>query len=426
MRGPATLAREAAILALLAGLPCAASAQADADGSIVVYGDRVHTMAGEVIEDGAVVVIEGEITFVGPAEGLVVDEDVPVREAAVVVPGLVDAHATVGLTGILNQPHDQDQLEPSEPIQPELRAIDAYNPREPLIDWVRSFGVTTVHTGHGPGRLVSGQTMIAKTRDGPLDDVVLVPAAMVAATLGQGAVQQDGSPGTRAKAVAMLRAALIDAREYARARERAARDEERDEERDPPARNLRHEVLARVLDGELPLLVTVHRHHDVLAALRVAEEFGLRLVLDGVADAPLVLDEIRAAGVPVVVHPTMARASWIEGSNETENLSVTTPAALVHAGVPTALQSGYESYVPKTRIVLYEAAMAAAYGLSFDEALATVTIDAARLLDIDERVGSLEVGKDGDLALYDGDPFEYTTRCVGVVVDGVLVRDEPR
>lgn len=138
----------------------------------------------------------------------------------------------------------------------------------------------------------------------------------------------------------------------------------------------------------MPLLVTVHRHQDILAALRVAKEFQIKLVLDGVSDAPLVLDEIKASGFPVLLHPTMARAH-----EEAENLSMETGAKLKKAGIPFALQSGYETYVPKTRVVLFEAALAAANGLTPEEALAATTIDAARILGISARVGSLKQAK---------------------------------
>jgi imidazolonepropionase-like amidohydrolase len=316
-------------------------------------------------------------------------------------------------------------------MQPELRALDAYNPRDPLVAWVRSFGVTTVHTGHAPGAVVSGQTMIVKTAGDTVDEAMVVPVAMVAATLGEGALADRGgrgaarrrdqppekSPGTRPKAVAMLRAELVEAQAYREKRELPV--DEDDDRR--PDRDLRLEVLVRVLEGELPLLVTAHRHQDILAALRVAEEFGIELVLDGAADAPLLIDEIRAAGVPVIVHPAMARAV-----GEAENLSFETAGRLADAGVPIALQSGFEAYVPKSRVLLFEAALAAAHGLGFDRALAAATIDAARLLGIADRVGSLAPGKDADLALYDGDPFEYTSHCVGVVIDGVVVSAEAR
>jgi imidazolonepropionase-like amidohydrolase len=173
------------------------------------------------------------------------------------------------------------------------------------------------------------------------------------------------------------------------------------------------ESLAHVLDQSMPLLITVQRHQDILAALRLAREFQIKIVLDGVSDAPLVLDEIKASGFPVLLHPTMARAN-----EEEENLSMETAALLKKAGIPFALQSGYETYVPKTRIVLFEAGVAAANGLTQEEALAAITINAARILGISDRVGSLEKGKDADLALFDGDPLEYTTHCTGVLISG--------
>ncbi len=375
---------------------------------LAVRGDIVHTMAGPAIRDGLVLVRDGVIESVGPASNTAVPQGYRQLSAKVVTPGLVDAHSVVGLSGMLNQPQDQEQLEKSAPIQPELRAIDAYNDRDPLIDWVRGFGVTTLHTGHGPGALVSGQTMVVKTAPADLARSVVVSNAMVAATLGAGATGAK-SPGTSAKAVAMLRAELIKTREYLRKRAKAKKDE-------PPARDLHLEALAEVLEGRMPLLITVNRHQDILAALRVGSEFGLKLVLDGVADAPLVLPELKKSGVPVVVHPSMARAQ-----GETENLGLETAARLREAGIPFALQSGFESYVPKTRVVLLEAALAAANGLTFDQALGSITIDAARVLGLARRLGSLERGKDADLALFDGDPFEYTTHCVGVVVSGVPV-----
>jgi imidazolonepropionase-like amidohydrolase len=166
-------------------------------------------------------------------------------------------------------------------------------------------------------------------------------------------------------------------------------------------------------------LISVDRGRDILAALRVAREFDLKIVLEGCAEAPLVLEEIKASGFPVVLHPTMERSFGAR-----ENLSMETAAVLRGAGVPFAIQSGFEDYVPKTRIVLYEAAVAAGQGLDRDAALAAITLDAARIIGVADHIGSLEVGKDGDVALYDGDPFEYVSRCVGVVIDGVVFPGE--
>ena len=382
--------------------------------TLAIRGRIIHTMAGDPIPDGVVVVTDGRIVAVGPAATVAVPADARVLEAAVVTPGLIDAHCVVGLSGYLNQDQDQDQLDATEPVQPELRALDAYNSRDRLVEWVRGFGVTTLHTGHAPGTLVSGQTMVVKTA---ATAGVLKPTAMVAVTLGDaGLVQgEKKAPGTRAKSVAMLRTELAKGVEYRR--KQADPDREK-----RPAPDLRLEALARIVAGEWPLLVTADRATDIEAALRVAEEFGIRIVLDSAAESHLLVDRIRAAGVPVILHPTMKRA----GSGETENASFETAATLRRAGIPVALQSGYESYVPKTRVVLFEAGVASANGLTIPEALATITIDAARILGVADRIGSLEPGKDADLALFDGDPFEYTSHCTGVVIDGVVVSTEPR
>jgi imidazolonepropionase-like amidohydrolase len=399
---------------------------AELEMPLAIHAETLHTAAGAPIQDGLVLVgRDGKIAYVGPAAGQMYTADHRVIRAKVATPGLIDARATVGLSGLLNQPHDQDMLERSNAIQPELRALDAYNAQDPLVAWVRSFGVTTVNTGHAPGTLISGQTMIVKTLGRESDSDVVNPAAMTAVSLGTNALNRaDGpgggaasaggprSPGTRAKAVAMLRAELIKAQEYAKKRE--AKDESK-----RPARDLKMETLLRALDGSQPLLVNAQKQLDILAALRIAKEFNLRIVLDGCADAHLVLHEIKASGFPVILHPTMARAN-----EDTENLAMDTAKKLHEAGIPFALQSGYESYVPKTRVVLFEAAIAAGKGLGFDAALASVTINAAKILGIADRTGSLEKGKDADLALYDGDPFEYATHCTGTVIDGRLFDGE--
>ncbi|MGH9903193.1 MAG: amidohydrolase family protein, partial [Pyrinomonadaceae bacterium] len=314
----------------------------EASAQIAVRGEVVHTMAGQPLRDGVVLVRDGKIERVGPAAEITIPANYRTIRAKVVTPGLIDAHTVIGLSGYMNQPHDQMQLERSAPMQPELRAIDAYDARERLIEWVRGFGVTTIHTGHGPGSLISGQTMIVKTVGHNVDQAALVPAAMIAATLGDAGRAEGGrAPGTHAKMFAMLRAELLKAQEYDR-KQSTAKDDQK------PARDLRMESLARVVRGEMPLLVTVHRAHNIVAALRLAREFNIRMVLDGAAESYLVADQIKAANVPVIVHPTMYRAG-----GETENLSMETAAALRKAGIPVALQSGFEGYVPKTRVVLF-------------------------------------------------------------------------
>ena len=394
-------------------IPALLATAALASAQVAVRAEKLYTMAGAPITNGVVLMRDGKIERVGPASQVTIPSGYRTLTAKLATPGLVDAHSTVGLSGYLNIPQDQDQVERSSPMQPELRAVDAYNPREPLIEYLRSYGVTTVHTGHGPGILMSGQTMIVKLTGATADEAAIVPLAMVAVTLGEGAREAGGkSPGSRSKAVAMLRSELIKAQEYAR----------KAEKKDATAtRDLHLEMLARVTKGEIPMLISVNRANDIVTAIRLGKEFNLKVILEGAAEAYLVLDQIKASGYPVIVHPTMEH-----GGGEIENLSFETASKLRAAGIPYALQSGFEGYVPKNRVILFEAGMVAANGLSFDDALASITINAARMIGLEKRVGSLEAGKDGDVALYDGDPFEYTTHCIGVVLNGKVVSEVKR
>ncbi len=396
-------------LCLLAALLTVAPANAQ----LAIRGETVYTMAGAPIRDGVVLIgSTGRIERVGAAAQITIPAGYRTLTARFVTPGLIDAHSVVGLAGSLNQPHEQDQLDRTNAIQPALRAIDAYNARETLVEYLRTFGVTTVHTGHGPGALMSGQTMVVKTRGETVHEALLDSVAMLAMTLGpEVAANYDRKPGTRAKGVALVRAQFIKAQEYARKMKDADVSKR-------PARDLDLDMLSLVLAGEVPALITAQHVSEILAALRLKDEFGFKLVLDGAAESYLVTEEIKRANVPVILHPTMARHS-----GTLENATFETAKKLRDAGIQVALQSGFEGYVPKTRVVLFEAAMAAAYGLTFDQALASITIDAARILGLDGRIGSLEVGKDGDVVLYDGDPFEYASHVCGVVIEGRMVSE---
>lgn len=370
------------------------------------------------ITNGVVLIgANGKIEAVGPEAQVKIPSNYKTISAKVVTPGLIDARSVIGLNGYLNQPHDQMALEQSSAMQPELRAIDAYNTEDKLVEWVRGFGITTIHTGHAPASLVSGQTMIVKTVGKTADEAAIVPTAMIAVTLGDSALAGQGkSPGTRAKQASMLRAELLKAQEAV-----AKQDANKNTDDKKPSSEMRAEMMQKVIRREIPLLVTAQRAQDIMTAIRLAKEFNIKIILDGVSEAQMVLNEIKASGFPVIVHPTMYRAA-----GELENLSMETASKLKAAGIPFAMQSGYETYVPKTRVVLYEAAVAAANGLSFRDALATVTIDAAKILGLDQRIGSLEKNKDGDIAMYDGDPFEYTTHCTGTIINGQVVSDVVR
>jgi len=202
----------------------------------------------------------------------------------------------------------------------------------------------------------------------------------------------------------MLREQLLAAQAYA-----ARRDRDDDVDVD-----LGMETLAKVLAKEVPLLVTAHRAHDLASALRVADEFDVEVVLDGAAEAYLMLPRIAAAGCWVLPHPAMSRTR-----GDLENGTMELAKLLAAADVPFAMQSGFEAYVPKTRVVLWEAGISVVHGLAYDKAMRALTVAASRMCGVDDRVGTLEAGKDADLALFDGDPFEYTSHCLGVVIDGV-------
>jgi len=394
------------------------NAPATAGDIIAVKSKRIHTVSGRIIENGVVVCVDGKIAAIGDSATVVIPEGAQVHEAEVVLPGLIDVRTCVGLSGLLNASQDSDQIEGSNPLQPELRAIDAYNGKDELVEYLRGYGVTTIHTGHAPGELISGQTLIAKTHGNTIEAALIVDGRAVCTTLAETAKKSGkASPGTRGKQVAMLRQLLIEAGEYrAKLAKKPSGGDAKPEGGDAkpePQRNLKLEAIAAVLDGKKALLITADRAQDIANALRLADEFKIPIWLDSAAEAHELIPEIKKAQVPILLHPTMARAS-----GERENLTFRSASILKESGIPFAIQGGYESYVPKARVILFEAAIAAAHGLSRDAAIEAITLSPAKILGIADRVGSIEVGKDADLALYDGDPLEYTTHCTGVVIDG--------
>lgn len=379
---------------------------------IAIQADSVFPVTAPLIRNGVVLIKNGKIEAVGTANQVTIPAGYTVMKARAVTPGLIDARTVIGMAGVLNIPVDQDQLERSSPIQPELRALDAYNPEEKLVQVARGYGITTLHTGHGIGALVSGQTMVVKTKPGTTESVTLIPASMLAMSFGPSISSYFSSPGTRAKQVAMMRTELIKARDYLK------KMQDKDSTKRPTF-DIKLDALSRLLKGELKALITANTAVDIMNAIRLSKEFGLKLVLDGAAESYRLIPEIKASGAEVVLHATMARHD-----GDMLNMSRSTAATLTAAGIPVSIESGFESYVPKTRIVLMEAAQAIPYGLSHADALRSITIHPAKLLGIDKRVGSIEAGKDADLVLFNGDPFEYTTNVIRVLIDGQVVSEE--
>ncbi len=381
-------------------LPLFAAAQT------AIKADIIYTATGPAIRNGVILVKDGKIEQVGA--GLAIPSGYTIMEAKSVTPGLVDARSVVGFSGSLNIPTDQDQVERSSPIQPDLRAVDAYNPEEKLVEYIRSWGVTTMHTGHGMGALISGQTMVVKTKSTTADKAIVVPEAMLAMTLGEG-VSGFTSPGTRAKQMAMLRTELLKAQGHAK--KMVDKDSSK-----RPAADLKMEMLVKLLQGKVKGLVYANKTNDMMNAIRLSKEFGFKLVIEGAAEAYRLTDEIKTAGSEIILHATMAR-----NGDDYVNMTRESAALLTAAGISVSIETGYEAYVPKSRVLLHEAAQAMVHGLPYEEAIKAVTINPAKLLGIDTKVGSIAPGKDADLVLYNGDPFEYLTKVCMVMIEGQWV-----
>lgn len=379
---------------------------------IAVKGEKIYTMSGETIENGLILINENKIEFVGKENEVTIPSGYKILEGKFVTPGLIDARSVVGLAGYLNYNHDQDQFEKSDPIQPELRAIDAYNPLEKLVDWLQSFGITTINTGHAPGALISGQTFTVKTKGNTINEAMIDSISGVVFTLGPSVGRNFSKPGSRSKGIAMLRQEFLKAEEYNKKIEGSDASKK-------PERNLKLEVLTLILNKKIPAIITAHSANDIMTALRLQKEFGFNMILDGASEIYLVIDEVKKANVPVFLHPTMMRTY-----GEMKNATFETAAKLNEAGILFAIQGGYESYVPKTRVVLFEAAIAAANGLPIESALASITINPAKILNLENRIGSIVKGKDADIVIFDGDPFEYTSHVCYVIINGEIVKEK--
>jgi imidazolonepropionase-like amidohydrolase len=381
------------------------------DKDLVVLAGRIYTVAKGAIEDGAVHVRDGKIVFVGPRKELKLPAGVPVLAAATVTPGLIDAYSMVPLSGQLNIPADQDADEKTDPNQADLRALDAFNPSEPLLRYLLTQGVTVIHACPGRANVLAGQSGVFRTHGRNAEAMTVRFPQAVVVNLGDEPKETYGRsrpPGTRMGTAAIVRKAFTEAATYARKQESTQTD-----------RNPKHDALAAALARKVTTLFAAQRADDIQTALRLTSEFNLKGIVALAADGYLIADQIAAAGVPVIVHPTMQRA----GEMESYQTFLGNHAALGDAGIHAAICSGWENYVPKTRVIRHEAAMAMVHGSGFDGALRAVTLDAARMLDIDERFGSLEPGKAADLVLYDGDPFEHVTHVTHVLVDGRVAYD---
>jgi imidazolonepropionase-like amidohydrolase len=371
-----------------------------------ITADFVHTASDRgTIKDGVVVVKDGEILFVG-SKAAVTLKDVRTITAKHVTPGLIDAFAMAGLSGAWNIPADQDQDELSDPNQSDLRALDGFNPHEPLLEFLRANGTTVVHASPGRANVIAGQSAIFRTEGNTAEACTLRTPAAILVNLGEVPKEsyKGKGPLTRMGVAALVRKSFSDADAY---RKKGA-----------GPKNAKHDALVPAFEGKVPVYFAAHRADDISTALRIAEEFKLKPVIALGTEAYRMAEQLKKAGVPVIVHPTMQRAA---SSMETLHAFTGNAALLAKAEVPFAICTGFEGYVPKTRVLRHEAAMASANGLGPDRALRAVTIDAAKLLGIEAKHGSIEKGKVADIVLYDGDPFEHATHVTQTLMKGESV-----
>ncbi|MGP5078507.1 amidohydrolase [Brachybacterium alimentarium] len=372
---------------------------------------HVHPVASPAF-DGTVLIEDGCITAAGP--------DVPVPEDALVIdadggwllPGFLDAHVHLGVDEEGEGWAGQDTNEMTDPVMAAARAIDAINPVEVGFDDAIIGGVTAVNVNPGSGNPIGGLAVAIRTHGRVVDDMVLRSPSGLKAALGENPKRIYGdrqqTPSTR------LGVALTIRQAFAKAQAWMAKDES---DRDP---DLMSEALARVLRREIPWRQHSHRADDIATALRIAEEFGFELVLDHGTEAYQIADKVAAAGVPVLYGPLIVSRSKVEVRHRTPKA----PGILTAAGVKVSIITDHP--VVPIDFLVHQAALAVKHGMAPDDALRAITLNPAEVLGVEERLGSIEVGKDADLVLWEGDPLDTRHRTLRVWQQGrqVMHRDE--
>jgi imidazolonepropionase-like amidohydrolase len=410
----------------LAAVGALAAAPAPAqERPVVIRGGTVLPVSGPAIPNGTVVLRGGKIVAVGASVPVPAGAEVVDARGRYVIPGVIDAMTNLGLG-------PTDLNEASDPMTPALRAFESYNPYGdfgagrpgPLRNReVLSGGVTALYVGPADASLIGGMGVVVKTAGPSLDALVLREPAAMDMTLGTppktAARQRNRDPYTRMAEVAMIRQQLVKAQEYQRAREQAP---------DGP-RDLGLEALGRVLRREIPARIQANHPTDIRSALRLAQEFGFDLVIDGGAGAPELMGELAARRVPVVhgqvSHPYVSNEE-IPDTQDYPPVDERTPGRLTAAGVKTAIATfsrAFGSLAPAgtSKWLLIDAGIAAGFGMAEADVLRAVTLTPAEILGVADRVGSLAVGKDADVVVLDGPPLSVKTWVERVYVNGELV-----
>ncbi len=386
---------------------------------LLLKNGNVMTMAGPAFV-GDVAIENGKIVAVGQSLSY---SDAEVRDVTgmTVMPGIVDPHCHIGMWEDAMGFEGADGNECTNPITPELRAIDAINPYDRCFEEAVAGGVTTCVTGPGSANVIGGQFVAIKTYGDSVENMVLRFPVAVKAAFGENPKRvyngKNQTPSTRMATAALMRKALIEAQEYNEKLEKGKADPEK-----MPERNLGKEILARVIRRELPMKIHAHRADDILTAIRICREFKLRYTLDHCTEGYLITDKLKEAlgedCEGIIVGPLLTDRSKIE----LKNLSFKAPKVLEQAGIEYAMMTDHpvtpEQYLPICT------AVAVREGASEEGALKAITINAAKITGIADRVGSIEVGKDADIAVFSGHPFDFRSRCVLTLVNGKVAHEE--
>ncbi len=392
-------------------LVSAAGAQ---DTTMAFINARIIPIVGPTIEQGTLIVRSGKITAVGDAQTVRPPSGATIVDLAgkTVMPGLVDTHSHIG---------EGSGADGSNPIQPDVRLLDGLNARSSSIQRAQSGGITTVNVMPGSGHLDSGQTLYLKLRDNAnkVDDLLIYDKdgkymGGIKFANGTNPIRAGGGsfPGTRAKSAALMREQLIKAREYGDKVKKAGKDVSK-----LPSRDLAMEALSEVLDGKRMVHFHTHRHDDILTAIRIQKEFGFRMVLQHVSEAWKVADEIAKANVG-------ASIIFIDspgGKLETMDIDFRNGASLEKAGALTGFHT--DDGITDSRWFLRSGGLAVRAGMSRDKALYALTMANAIMMDVGDRVGSLETGKDADFIVLSGDPLSVYTNVLETWVEGKKVFD---
>ena len=384
---------------------------------MLIINGVVHTMNGPVIENGFVAVTGSQIAQVGPMkdcpqswEGEVID-----AQGGHTCPGFIDVHCHLGMFGDALGFESDDGNEETDPCTPHLRAIDGVNPLDRCFSEARGAGVTTVLTGPGSANPISGQFAALKTAGRWVDAMIVKAPAAMKLALGENPKQvyhdRDETPVTRMATAAIIREGLRKAVEYGEKLDKAAQDEDAEE----PDYDARLEALLPVVRGELPVHIHAHRADDIATGVRIAREFGLRCVIVHGTEGHLLPELLAGAGVPVITGPALGDRS----KPELANMTLENPALLHRAGVPVAICTDHPE-VPIQYLPLC-AALAVKGGLDEETALAAITVNAAKIAGLEDRLGSLAPRKDADVLVTDRPPLELMCQIKAVLIGGKRV-----